>query len=51
MPKFNANAAGRNCTFAIHPSHAWIVPVKSRNSSVTPMKKMDARMILIFLSI
>ena len=49
--KLSARRAGRNCTFAIHPSHAWIVPVKSRNRSVTPMKKTDARMILIFLSI
>ena len=36
---------------AIHPNRVWSVPVKSRNNRVIPMKKMDARIIRIFLSI
>ena len=50
-PKLSASTAGRNWTFAIHPSQAWMDPVKSRKRSVTPMKNIDARMILIFRSI
>ena len=49
--KFIARTAGRNCTLAIQPSQACNVPVKSRNSIVTPTKNMVARMIRIFLNI
>ena len=51
MTTLAASMAGRNCIFAIHPSQVCKVPVKSRNSSVMPVKKTAASAILIFLSI
>ena len=50
-PELRASTAGRNWIFAIHPNHTWIVPVKSRNSSVMAAKKMTARVSLIFFNI
>ena len=47
---FSARTAGRNCTFAIHESQRWAVPVKSRKSSVMPMKNTRARMVRIFFN-
>ena len=46
-----ANTAGRNWTLAIHPNQVWIVPVKSRKSSVAPTKKINPNVILRFLNI
>ena len=51
IPTCMASSAGRNWIFAIHPNHAWIVPVKSRNNSVMSVKKIAAAMILIFRNI
>ncbi len=50
-PTFSANTAGKNCILAIHPSHAWTEPVKSRKSSVTKIILKAAKAILIFLNI
>ena len=46
-----ARTASNACTLASHDSQRWAVPVKSRKSSVNPIKNTLARMILIFLSI
>jgi hypothetical protein len=51
IPTFKARTAGKNCTFASHPNHAWIVPVKSRKRSVISVKHIAAAIILIFRNI
>ena len=48
---FTARTAGRNWIFAIHPSQACKLPVKSRNSRVMQMKNTAADTIRIFRSI
>ena len=50
-PTLTANTAGRNCSFAIHPNHSCAVPVKSRNSQVSPKRKTEANATRIFFSI
>ena len=48
---FRASTLGRNCNFAIQPSHGCTVPEKSRNSNVMPTKKITASRILILRNI
>ena len=50
-PTLRANTAGKNCTWAVHPSQVCTAPVKSRNKKVTAMKNNVAKVILIFRSI
>ena len=47
-PTFKAKTAGKNCTFAIHPNHAAIMPVKSKNSNVINDRNAIANIVLIF---
>lgn len=51
IPTFKASTAGRNCILAIHPNHACIVPVKSRNNSVMIAKNTTASVSLILRNI
>ena len=50
-PRLSASTAGRNCILAIHPNHAWSVPVKSRKSNVIMPQNIMAAASLAFFSI